>query len=254
MSETFYQTVTDNQWKIIEHCLPKPKSTGRPSLNSRKVFNAILFILESGTKWRYIPKEYGNWNSIYHKFRKWIEAGVFEEILQALIEDCGKYYLLQIDSTFCKVHQDATGALKKYGEQSIGISRGGRTTKIHALINEHFQLIKVILTGGEVHDSEIALDLLDGIDLDSRTILADRAFVAEKIRHYIEENNGTACIPNKSNSVVKHDLDKELYKSRNIIERFFQRIKKFRHIATRYDKLEICFFNFVLLAAFLIQI
>lgn len=253
MSETFYQKITDNQWQIIETCLPKVKSTGRPGLNSRTVFNAILFILESGTKWRYIPKEYGNWNSIYHKFRKWIEQGVFEKILQALIEDCQKYYLLEIDSTFCKVHQDGIGAIKKLENQAIGVSRGGKTTKIHALVNENFQLIKVILTGGEIHDSKVAIDLLEGINLEGKTILADRAFIDEKIRNYIEENHGIACIPDKSNAVVKHDFDKEMYKSRNIIERFFQRIKKFRHIATRYDKLAICFLNFVFFAAFLIQ-
>jgi transposase len=95
---------------------------------------------------------------------------------------------------------------------------------------------------------------LEGIDINGKSILADRAFISEKIRHYIEKNNATACIPDKSNSVVIHDFDKELYKSRNIVERFFQRIKKFRHIATRYDKLAICFLNFVLLAAIMIQI
>ena len=195
------------------------------------VFNAILFVLESGAKWRYIPKEYGNWNSIFHKFRKWIEAGVFEKILQSLVENSRKYYVLEMDSTFCKVHQDATGAIKKLGSQSIGVSRGGKTTKIHALVNEHFQLIKV-------HDREVAIDLLEGIDLQDKTVLADSAFIAEKIRNYIESNNGNVCIPDKFNSVTKHD---------------FQRIKKFRHIATRYDKLAVCFLNFVLLAAFLIQ-
>ena len=231
MSETFYQIVTDNQWEIIESCLPKTKMTGRPGLNPRMVFNAILFVLESGAKWRYIPKEYGNWNSIFHKFRKWIEAGVFEKILQSLVENSRKYYLLEMDSTFCKVHQDATGAIKKLGSQSIGVSRGGKTTKIHALVNEHFQLIKV-------HDREVAIDLLEGIDLQDKTVLADSAFIAEKIRNYIESNNGNVCIPDKFNSVTKHD---------------FQRIKKFRHIATRYDKLAVCFLNFVLLAAFLLQ-
>lgn len=254
MSKTFYHKVTNEQWEIIETQLPKAKRTGRPGLNPRKVFNAVLFIMESGAKWRYIPKEYGNWNSIYHIFCRWIKQGVFEKILQALIENDRKYYLLELDSTYCKVHQNATGALKKYGNQAIGVSRGGKTTKIHALVNEHFQLIKVILTGGEIHDSEVALDLLEGIDINGKSILADRAFISEKIRHYIEKNNATACIPDKSNSVVIHDFDKELYKSRNIVERFFQRIKKFRHIATRYDKLAICFLNFVLLAAIMIQI
>ena len=71
--------------------------------------------------------------------------------MQVLVDSCTNYYLIEMDSTFCKVHQDATGALKRLGDQAIGVSRGGKTTKIHALVNEHFQLINVILTGGHVH-------------------------------------------------------------------------------------------------------
>ena len=176
---------TDEQWEIIKAQLPKPKTTGRPALNPRTVFNAICWILSSGAKWRYIPKEYGNWNSIYHKFRQWCKLGIFEKILKALTDS--KYSLLEMDSTFCKVHQNATGALKKLGDQAIGVSRGGKTTKIHVLVNENF-------------------------------------------RSYIENHNGVACIPDKSKAVVKHDFDKELYKSGNVIERFFQRIKKYRQL------------------------
>ena len=252
MSEKFYHEVTDKQWVIIEPKLPRPRSTGRPSLNPRTVFNAIYWILDSGAKWRYIPKEYGNWNSIYHKYRKWIEERVFEKILQALIDS--SYSLVEIDSTFCKVHQNATGALKKHGAQAIGVSRGGRTTKIHALVNENFQLIKVILTGGDVHDSECAIDLLSEVKIEGKAVLADKAFSAECIRSFIASHNAVVCIPDKSNAVVKHDFDKELYKQRNIIERFFHRIKKFRHISTRYDKLSVCFLSFVILAAIMIQI
>ena len=252
MSEKFYHEVTDKQWEIIKAQLPKPKTTGRPALNPRTVFNAILWILSSGAKWRYLPKEYGNWNSIYHKFRQWCELGIFEKILKALTDS--KYSLLEMDSTFCKVHQNATGALKKLGDQAIGVSRGGKTTKIHVLVNENFQLIKVILTGGEVHDSECAIDLLKSVEMEGKSVLADKAFSCENIRSYIENHNGVACIPDKSNAVVKHTFDKELYKSRNVIERFFQRIKKYRHISTRYDKLTVCFLNFVLLAAIMIQI
>ncbi|MBR6012723.1 MAG: transposase, partial [Selenomonadaceae bacterium] len=87
--------------------MPSAKSTGRPGLNLRTVFNAILWILSSGAAWRDLPKEYGLWNSIYKKSRRWIELGVFEKILQALAADCRSYYLVEIDSTFCKVHQHA---------------------------------------------------------------------------------------------------------------------------------------------------
>ena len=91
MSKSFYHKITDEQWKIIEPHLPKPKSTGRPGINPRTAFNAIFWMLDSGAKWRYMPKEFGNWNSIYHIFRKWIDWGVFEKILQSLIENSRKY-------------------------------------------------------------------------------------------------------------------------------------------------------------------
>ena len=248
------QKIVKKKIAYVGHILSGTLFGGRPALDSRTVFNAILWILGSGATWRDLPKEYGNWNSIYHKFRKWCELGVFEKILQSLIDSCKKYSLIEIDSTFCKVHQHAAGALKKLGDQTIGVSRGGKTTKIHALVNENFQLINVILTGGDVHDSECAIDLLSAVELDGKSVLADKAFGAEYIRSFIVSHNGVACIPDKTNAVVKHYFDKELYKQRNIIERFFQRIKKYRHIATRYDKLAICFLNFVILAAVMIQI
>lgn len=254
MSKSFYHKITDEQWKIIEAHLPKPKSTGRPGINPRTAFNAIFWMLDSGAKWRYMPKEFGNWNSIYHIFRKWIDWGVFEKILQSLVENSRKYFLVEIDSTFCKVHQHAAGARKILGNQNIEVSRGGKTTKIHALVNEHFQLVGISLSGGNVHDSEMAIKVLSTVTLEGKKILADKGYCSEEIRNFISQEKAEVCIPDKSNAVVIHNFDKELYKSRNIIERFFQRIKNYRHVATRYDKLSNCFLNFIILAAVMIQI
>ena len=254
MSKSFYHKITDEQWKIIEPHLPKPKSTGRPGINPRTAFNAIFWMLDSGAKWRYMPKEFGNWNSIYHIFRKWIDWGVFEKILQSLVENSRKYFLVEIDSTFCKVHQHAAVARKILGNQNIEVSRGGKTTKIHALVNEHFQLVGISLSGGNVHDSEMAIKVLSKVTLEGKKILADKGYCSEEIRNFISQEKAEVCIPDKSNAVVIHNFDKELYKSRNIIERFFQRIKNYRHVATRYDKLSNCFLNFIILAAVMIQI
>ncbi|MBR3497359.1 MAG: transposase [Selenomonadaceae bacterium] len=74
-----------------------------------------------------------------------------------------------------------------------------------------------------------------------------------QIRFFIAEHGAFACIPDKANFKIKHDFDSQQYKQRNIVERFFQRIKNYRHIATRYDKLALCFENFVLLAACVIH-
>ena len=223
-------------------------------MNPLTVFNAILWILSSGAPWRDLVPHYGNWNSIYHKFRQWCAQKVFDNILKALVADTDKYLLVQIDSTFCKVHQHAAGARKILGEQAIGISRGGKTTKIHALVTENFQLIGLLLSGGQIHDSACAIELLSKVNLEGKTVLGDKAFSSAPIRDFVQSQKAKVCIPDKINSLIKHDFDCELYKARNIIERFFLRIKNHRHIATRYDKLLTCFENFVLLATIMIQI
>ena len=115
------------------------------------------------------------------------------------------------------------------------------------------QLLNVVLTGGHVHDSEAVGALIKGIKLTGKKILADKAYSCEQIRVFLAEHGAVTCIPDKANYRIKHDFDSELYKQRNIVERFFQRIKNYRHVATRYDKLATCFENFVLLAACVIH-
>ena len=247
MSNSFYhKELNDTQWDKIKFLFESEKRVGRPPLNPRKVLNAIMWILASGARWRDLPARYGNWNSIYHKFRHWCSQGLFERLLQLINADADNSTLLEIDSTFCKVHQSACSALK---DQAIGASRGGKNTKIHVLINERMQVLNVVLTGGQMHDSEPVLELLGNFNLVGKKILADKAYSNESIRLFLAEHGAIACIPDKANFKIKHDFDAELYKRRNLVERFFQRIKNFRHIAFRFDKLANCFLNFVLLAS-----
>ena len=105
MSNSFYHEcycLTKTQEEIIKPLLPKAKSTGRPALNPLVVFNAILWILSSGAAWRDLPPHYGNWNSIYHKFRSWCAQKVFDNILKALVADTDKYLLFKLIRRFAK--------------------------------------------------------------------------------------------------------------------------------------------------------
>ena len=145
-------------------------------------------------------------------------------------------------------------SLGRWYRQISARSRGGKTTKIHALVTENFQLIVLLLTGGQIHDSECAIELLSKVNLEGKTVLGDKAFSSERIRDFIQSQKAKVCISDKANSVIRHNFDCKLYKARNVVERFFLRIKNHRHIATRYDKLRSCFENFVLLAAIMIQI
>ncbi len=93
-----------------------PKQRGNVEIENFRFIEAILYLLENGCKWRALPKEYGKWNSVYMRMKRWARNGVLEKVFMSLQED-GTIKIngdfLCIDSTTVKVHPDATGALKK---------------------------------------------------------------------------------------------------------------------------------------------
>ena len=121
------------------------------------------------------------------------------------------------------------------------------TTKIHACVEGLGQLVTCILTAGQVHDVTQASALLAGIE--PKAVLADKAYDSAALLLCIAEKQAKAVIPSKSNRKVRHAFDRHHYRNRNVIERFFARLKQFRRVATRYDKLASRFMSFVLLAA-----
>lgn len=250
MVDKLYHDLTDSEWEKVKEKLPKEKTKGRPQIDPRKAFNGIMWILTSGATWRFLPEKYGKWNSVYKKFQKWNAEGVFDNLIENNAE---KSEIIAIDSTFCRVHQSATGARKIYGNQDIGASRGGKSTKIHFLVNENMEPVKFLLSSGNINDNQLALPLFHDLCLKGKKILADKAYSTLEIRQFLENHGAVICIPDKINFKVTHFFDKELYKKRNIIERFFCKLKNYRRIATRYDKLSTSFSAFVSLAIFLIS-
>ena len=138
---------------------------------------------------------------------------------------------------------------KKGGaDHCLGRSRGGLTTKIHVVVDAQGLPIRLGLTAGQAHDGQIADTLLD--HLVPRTIvLADKAYDADRIRELIQDQGATPNIPPKSNRRWKPCFSKRLYRERNLIERFFSKLKHFRRVATRYDKLAANFLAMIQLAS-----
>jgi transposase len=133
-------------------------------------------------------------------------------------------------------------------DHCLGRSRGGLTTKIHVVVDAQGLPIRLGLTAGQAHDGQIADTLLD--HLVPRTIvLADKAYDADRIRELIQDQGATPNIPPKSNRRWKPCFSKRLYRERNLIERFFSKLKHFRRVATRYDKLAANFLAMIQLAS-----
>src|SRR6476619_600498 len=142
---------------------------------------------------------------------------------------------------------------RKRGEQkqAVGRSRGGRNTKIHALADARGRLIAILLTGGEAHDCPVAKRLIRRTKPPTR-MLGDKAYDSAELREQLDERGTKPIIPNRSNRTQPFSFSKRLYKLRWRIETAFNRLKDFRRIATRYDKLARNYLASVCLAAALV--
>jgi transposase len=105
--------INDEEWERVKDLLPPERTgkPGRPSGDNRTALNGILWIARSGAAWRDLPERYGSWSTLYDKFKRWSDAGVFEGIFEILNVDADTQDLC-IDSTSIKVHQHAAGAKK----------------------------------------------------------------------------------------------------------------------------------------------
>src|SRR5271169_610092 len=124
---------------------------------------------------------------------------------------------------------------EKNGAQAIGKSRGGLTTKIHALVDALGNPFNLMLTPGQDHDLTCAEPLLETAD--PRAVIGDKAFDADTLIDALAKRAIIPVIPPKANRKINRECDFALYRERNLIERFFNKIKHYRAIATRYDKL-----------------
>ena len=129
----------------------------------------------------------------------------------------------------------------------IGRSKGGCTTKIHALTDTSGRPLQLLFTQGQVHDSVVAVELIDFIH--ANACLADKAYDSDAIVQALQEREIKVVIPPTKNRKKKRRYDKELYKLRYRIECFFHDIKRFRRVATRFEKKIETFKGFVLWAA-----
>jgi transposase len=108
--------ITMGEYLKIKDSLPIQR--GNVVYENLDFLNALLYVIENGCKWRSLPEQYGNWNSIYQRARRWANNGVMERVFLALQREqiiCIKIEHAGLDSTSCKVHPDAHGALKKEG-------------------------------------------------------------------------------------------------------------------------------------------
>jgi transposase len=234
----------DHEWAAIKPMLPN-KPRGVPRVNDRRVLNGIFWILRSGAPWRDLPDNFGPYTTCYNRFVRWRRAGVWAKIMSALA-GAHDAAVQMIDTSIVRVHQHGACITRNRG-QSMGRSRGGLTSKIHAVVDTNGLPVRLALTAGEAHDNRLAGKLLSRLK-SGTMLLADRGYDAD-IRALVRKHGAWANIPPKRNRTEVLCFSPFLYRARNLVERFFNKIKQCRRVATRYDKLAANYLAFIQLAS-----
>jgi transposase len=242
--------IDDAVWEKIAGLLPgKTSDRGVTARDNRLFLEAVLWRIRTGLPWRDLPSGFGNWNNVFKRFRRWVQAAVFDRIFAVFSGEPDFEYAL-IDGTIVTAHQKASGAKGGTQHQAIGRSRGGLTTKIVALVDALGNLARFVLLPGQRHDIVGVTPLIEGVSFDA--FLGDKAFDTDWLRAHLDERGAVAVIPPKSNSKVIFDYDKAMYRWRHLVKNYFAKLKEFRSIATRYDKTDESFRANINLAAALI--
>jgi transposase len=139
------------------------------------------------------------------------------------------------------------GGSKKNGPQSIGKSRGGWNTKIHMVAADARTAITFALSPGNAHDAPEGRELLRDLGPmpEGLPMLMDKAYEGDETRQLVLSLGMVPVVPPKSNRIEPWEYDRALYKKRNEIERLFRRLKGFRRIFSRFEKLDALFLGFL---------
>jgi transposase len=198
--------------------------------------------------WEDLPAAFGAAGTAYRRFRRWACKGIWDELFtEGVPTDALETVML--DSTACKAQRFASGA-RGGGEEALGHSRGGLTTKIHAVIDGLGRPLCFLLTPGQAADCRQARPLLEGLVFER--LIGDRGYDTDEIRDWLEEHGAEAVIPSKRNRKAPIPHDAALYKQRHRVEIMFGRLKDWRRVATRYDRCAHTFFSAICIAAVVI--
>lgn len=191
--------------------------------------------MRTGIQWRDLPERFGRWNSVFRRFNLWSKKGVLQKWFQSISSDNDPEWLF-IDGSIVKAHQDSSGAASS-SDEAIGKSRGGSSTKIHLAVDSGGLPVYFEISGGQINDIVHAQSLVSAAPK-SCSVTADKGYDSDNLRAFIKANGSIANIPRKENSKTGNGhMDWCLYKYRHLVENAFLRIKRYRGIATRYDKL-----------------
>ncbi len=193
----------------------------------------MIYLLRVGCPWRDLPALFGPWQSVYPRWRRWAQRGLWHAILTFLAKGA-KGRLRAVDSTFLKVHQHGANPAGGQEAQAMGRTKGGLNAKLHAVVDGRGRAVALLLSAGQVSDVKMAPALL--ASLRAVIIIADKAYDSSALYETLRAQQCRVCIAHRLGRGRKLPFHRGWYRKRHRIENFFQRAKAMRRFATRYKK------------------
>ena len=254
--------LTDELWERIKRHLPpepvKPKG-GRPRVSDRACLTGILFVLKTGIQWELLPREMGCGCGMtcWRRLRDWQAAGVWQKIWQTLLDELGQAEAID----WSTAAMDSCSVRALFGGGKTGpnpTDRGKNGSKRHLIVDGQGTPLAVEHTGANVHDSEMAIALVEGIPRIKQRrgrprkrpeeVLADRAYDAEeKIRQPLRQRRVKPRIAQRN---TEHGSG--LGKYRYVVEAAFAWLFNQRRLRVRYEKRDDIHQAFLIIGCFLI--
>lgn len=242
----------DQKDKIIQFLRGHPCVYVGEETDCFRFVEGVRWMVRTGAQWRALPARYGHWNSVYKRFARWCEHGIWLDLLAQCTQEPDLEWVI-LDSSVIRAHPCAAGASTQSGgqaAQALGYSRGGFSTKIHVVVDALGNPLDFVLTPGQRHESGQAPRLLQGLRYDY--VIGDKSYDDDKLIQLIQDAGAMPVIPARQNRTQPREYDKHLYQERHLVECFFNKIKWFRRIFARFDKLDRSYLGFLAFVSALI--
>jgi transposase len=246
--------LSDQQWERIREHFPEENipegRPGRKPVPTRRVLEAVLWILNTGAQWHMLPQCYPNYKTVHRRFQQWCE----QEVLRAVLADLANTLREQgeIDESECFI--DASCASAKGGGAEIGKTKRGKGVKIMAIVDRHGLPLAVSTHAANHH--EVTLVQLSFefymIEAKPENLIGDKAYDSDRLDAELREQGVEMIAPHRSNRTKPKTQDERRlrrYERRWLVERFFAWLHWQRRLLTRWEFHAANFLGFVQLAS-----
>lgn len=246
--------LTDAQWERIRGHFPEENTPegrpGRKPVPTRRVLEAVLWILNTGAQWHMLPQSYPNYKTVHRRFQNWCESEVLRQVLTDLANELRDAGVIDEREAFI----DATFASAKGGGDAIGPTKRGKGVKIMAIVDRHGLPLSVSTHAANHHEVTLVQLSFDFYMIEAKPdhLIGDKAYDSDGLDAQLAEQGVELIAPHRANRRKLKTQDGRAlrrYARRWLVERFFAWMQWKRRLLTRWEYYAHNFLGFVQLAS-----